>query len=246
METMRKTLAASVVGSAHLTQDKGNEDAFAIGSSLSKDLMLVASDGAGSAVCAAEGSAFISQKMLELLSSMPLSTSRVALECDLLALLYVLKAELNLYAKQQARPTKDFAATVLAVKITPLYVLAAQIGDGAIVAETKDGLQLLTEPFHGDYVSETVFVSSDDALQKASVAILRCSDIQSLAIMTDGLEPVALSKMQPYQDFFAPLFAFCANEKNLSEKCRDLEAFLSSERIAARTHDDKTLILMTK
>ena len=242
---MWKTLAASVVGSAHIQQNKGNEDAFAVGSSLSKNLILVASDGAGSATCAAQGSAFVSQKMLELFAQMPFYRSRVGLECELLAALYVLKAELRLFAESQERDVKDFAATLLAVKITPPFVLAIQIGDGAIVTQCKDGLHFLTQPFHGSYASETVFVSSDDALQKASVAVMASDAIQALALMTDGLEPVALSKGKPFKDFFTPLFAFCANEKAAHKKCHDLTNFLSGGQLATRTHDDKTLILST-
>ena len=242
---MLKIIAASTIGSAHIKTNKSNEDAFAVGSSLSKDLILVASDGAGSAACAAKGSAFVSQTMLTLMAQMPFYTSRFALECDLLAALQVLRAKLALLAQEEERPVKDFAATLLALKVSPLFVLAAQIGDGAIVVQTRDELQFLTRPFHGDYAGETVFVSSEDAMQKASVAVMPTDVVSAIALMTDGLEPVALSGRLPFKDFFDPLFAFCANSKAAADKCRDLEAFLSAERIAARTHDDKTLILMT-
>lgn len=246
LNSMWNTIAASTIGSAHLKQNKTNEDAFALGSSLSKHLILVASDGAGSAACAAQGSAFVTQTMLKLLSELKGSASRFALECELLACLHVLQAELRIFARIQERPVKDFSATLLAAVLAPPYLLALQVGDGAIVVKDDEGTRFVTQPFHGEYASETIFVSSDDALQKASFAVLPLADIHSLALLTDGLEPVALAKNEPFVDFFDPLFAFTAKDKEPAQKCRDLQDFLASERIAARTHDDKTLILVSK
>ena len=205
------------------------------------------SDGAGSAACAAEGSSFVSRRMLELLSYLSIPASRAGLECELLACVHVLQAELRGFAAAEERPVKDYAATLLAVLVAPPFVLAVQLGDGAIVAKKTTGeMAFVTKPFHGEYAGETIFVSSEDALQKTSVAVLNSDDVEALCLMTDGLEPVALSQGEPFADFFEPLFAFTANDKEAAQKCVDLEGFLASERIASRTHDDKTLILVSR
>lgn len=245
--TSWQVLAASATGVSHTKQQKGNEDAFAIASSCTGDLVLVASDGAGSAKHAAQGSAFLSQTILKQLSSFPNSTSRYTLECDLLALLYKLKSNLDALAKQEGQPAKAFAATLLAVKVMPFYTLALQLGDGAIIMQNQqDELSFLTQAFHGEYASETTFVSSPHALKQASTAVAISSDIKALALLTDGLEPVALQNGRPFKDFFEPLFKFATNEQDAAKKCRDLESFLSSERLNSRTHDDKTLIVASR
>ncbi len=244
---MWQTLAASVRGSHHVKQGKGNEDAFSLASSLRDELCLVVSDGAGSAKSGAEGSSFLSNKMLELFATYTMPASRLALECDGLALLYELKCELNVLAKSSERPARDFAATLLAVMVGAHYTVALQIGDGAIVGQMATGeIQFLTQPFHGDYASETIFVSSKDALAQASVAVYPSDELKGLALLSDGLEPVALQQGKPFQGFFEPMFAFAKNAGDVQEKAASLSHFLDTERINARTHDDKTLVLAVR
>jgi len=245
--TSWQVLAASATGVSHVKQQKGNEDAFAIASSCTGDLLLVASDGAGSAKHAAQGSTFLSQTILEQLITFPSSSSRYTLECDLLALLYRLKGDLDALAERERQTAKAFAATLVVVKVMPFYTLALQLGDGAIIMQNQqDELSFLTQAFHGEYASETTFVSSESALKQASTAVVLSSDIKALALLTDGLEPVALQNGKPFKDFFEPLFKFASNEQDAAKKCRDLESFLSSERIDSRTHDDKTLIVASR
>lgn len=244
---MWQTLAASVTGSYHLKQKKGNEDAYSLASLRATELCLVVSDGAGSASCAAEGSRFLSSKMLELFARCPMPSSRFALECEGLAMLYWLKHELDAFARSKDRPADDFAATLLAVMIGPYNSLALQVGDGAIVAQMASAeIRFLCQPFRGDYASETVFVSSHDALTRASVAVYPSTEISALALLSDGLEPVALQQSKPFAGFFEPIFAFGKNAGNVREKVASLQQFLASERINARTHDDKTLVLATR
>lgn len=242
-----QTLAASVPGSYHLKHNKANEDACLLASKASGELILLLADGAGSASCAEQGSSFVLSQMLKRLTAYAMPQSRMALACDAYALLYGVRADLLAFAKSERKLPGDYAATLLAVVVGSYYSLVLQLGDGAIVAQDFEGqLKLLSPGFRGEYASETVFVSSKDALAQLSLAVLPSSELRAIALLSDGLEPLALQAGKPFAAFFEPLFAFCAKDSDTRQKAHDLSSFLASERLLARSHDDKTLILATR
>ena len=63
--------------------------------------------------------------------------------------------------------------------------------------------------------------------------------------MSDRLIRLALKMpcQEPHTPFFQPLFQFARAAFAEAEAVRQLEAFLQSERVNARTDDDKTLVL---
>jgi hypothetical protein len=69
--------------------------------------------------------------------------------------------------------------------------------------------------------------------------------------MSDGLTRLALKmpSYEPHVPFFQPLFAYIeetspANSNVKAEQ--QMAAFLASERVSARTDDDKTLVLAVR
>lgn len=140
----------------------------------------------------------------------------------------------------------DFATTLLLAVVTTQWVAVAQVGDGAAVIHDAAGvLQSLTVPDHGEYLNETVFVTSSDYLERAQYATYRHDGLRGVALLTDGLEMLALdlATNAAHAPFFAPLFAFAAVPDATEE---ELTAFLDSERVCARTDDDKTLVLAVR
>lgn len=97
----------------------------------------------------------------------------------------------------------------------------------------------------------TNFLSQPNALEVLDIQI-RTEMMQGLAVMSDGLLPLAINIVQnkPYPPFFNPLFTFVAsiesNEGDEDNAHQQLESFLDSERVNARTDDDKTLVLVRK
>ncbi|HUS15575.1 MAG TPA: protein phosphatase 2C domain-containing protein, partial [Chloroflexia bacterium] len=143
-------------------------------------------------------------------------------------------------------PLRALATTLLLVVVTPARVAALQIGDGAVVIE--DGLgqtSALTAPDYGEYLNETVFLTSPDYLERAQVAIAAPPALRGVALFTDGIQMLALNLADgtPHGPFFAPLFSFAAGG---SATDADLAAFLQSDRVNARTDDDKTLLLAVR
>jgi hypothetical protein len=141
---------------------------------------------------------------------------------------------------------RDLSCTLLTFIATPTWVAAMQIGDGFMVisaaTETAAPYQLLFSPSKGEYINETCFVTSAAAIEQMQVGIYPHPP-QFICAATDGLERVALrlSDWSPFSPFFKP-FEDCL--RLAPDQAGDyLQAFLSSERLNARTDDDKTLLL---
>jgi hypothetical protein len=238
-------VAASVTGEAHLKQGKGNEDAFCLASRLDGSLVLAVADGAGSASCGAEGAELATTSALKFLSKTEMPTTEESWQTLMLETAQHVHEKLEAHAITQEKESRDFACTLLVAILTPFYTIALQIGDGAIVGTNSETMSRLTKATHGEYASETVFVTSQDYLEHCSCTTVVSENVTGLALLTDGLEPVAMNLQtdEPFAPFFSPLFQFVCSEKDTFEKSQALSELLGSKRISQRTHDDKTLIL---
>ena len=138
----------------------------------------------------------------------------------------------------------DLACTLLIVITTSSGLAAMQIGDGFITVRDPEKLpQLLFTPDKGEYINETTFVTSTNALKDMKVKI-QLGQPEFICASTDGLERLAirLSDWTPFAPFFQPLEQYLRETENLDSD-KYLEDFLNSERLNARTDDDKTLFL---
>lgn len=241
-------VAASITGEAHLKQGKGNEDFFCLASRLDGSLVLAVSDGAGSAVCGAEGAELATTFVLEFLSETKLLTTEESWQALMLETAQHVHERLEYHSITQEKDIKDFACTLLVAVLTPSHIAALQIGDGAIVGMNNETMSRLTKATHGEYASETIFVTSQDFLGSCSCVVIPLETLNGIALLTDGLEPVAMNLQtgEPFEPFFTPLFRFAYSEKDSYEKNQILSEFLASERISKRTHDDKTLVLAVR
>lgn len=141
---------------------------------------------------------------------------------------------------------RAYATTLLLAVMTGRWAAFAQIGDGAIVAARTGGeLELVLAPAAGEYLNETDFLTETDYLARLNLRTLPAPEIAALALMSDGVQWLAIdhANQQPHEGFFAPIFAFVAQPEANAEA---LETFLDSERVNARTDDDKTLIVAVR
>ena len=124
---------------------------------------------------------------------------------------------------------KDYATTLVVAIASPAGLVTAQVGDGAIVVRD----------------AETSSWNCPSWPQQGSQLDHRVS---AIVAFSDGLERLALNffDRKPYPRFFdAMVRPFdqlngCGRSIELSER---LWAFLSSEKVCARTEDDKTLVI---
>ena len=126
-----------------------------------------------------------------------------------------------------------------------VWVAVGQVGDGLAVAKNSMGnLIALTIPSNGEYINQTTFLTSPDALETAQLKIWR-EEIVNVGVLTDGLQMLALNMIvgEPHKPFFLPLFEFVANAEDRILAKEHLMRFLSSDKITKRTDDDLTLVL---
>ena len=152
-------------------------------------------------------------------------------------------AALEKEAANNKHSVDDLACTLLIIIATPEGIAAMQIGDGFItVRYSNSQFQLLFRPDKGEYVNETTFVTSNNAIEDMKVK-LEPGRPEFICASTDGLERLAirLSDWTPHNPFFKPLEQWLRETEDLeSDEYLD---FLNSDELNARTDDDKTLFL---
>lgn len=251
-----KAIARSAIGTSHQKQQMPCQDYG--GCKVLNDMIIGAvADGAGSAKYAdigaelavktalaylAEESVYQQQHFWELTSQpLPEEAAKELFANTVKKVVTALQAQ----ADCGGYSLNNLACTLLIVVATPNWVAAMQIGDGFItVRSQKEDLQLLFQPDKGEYINETTFVTSANALNGMRVCV-RSGKHEFICAATDGLERVAIrmSDWTPFVPFFQPLEAYLRKISNSEQEDGYLNSFLSSDRLNARTDDDKTLLL---
>jgi Protein phosphatase 2C len=267
-----RVMGVSVTGTSHLRIGRGCDDAHGFRLHESDQLLLAAADGAGSAAYSAMGAATAVRSTLdaaELILTGPLQPNQrdqwlsvltMILQSTHAALhrlasekIIVSQSSSEKYSPLTGKPTiRDYATTLMVAIITPDWVATVQVGDGAMVVQQDDGsFTSLTPRNQSEYVNETDFVTDSAYLSLADYTVLPRTGIRGIALLTDGLQTVAMKMPEniPYAPFFTPLFRTVARSAGSFGSARTeaiegaLRSFLESERICARTDDDKTLVL---
>ena len=186
---------ATLTGSSHRRNERPNQDAyyFKYADGKTAIAILAVSDGAGSAPHSAEGSQIAVTTAVNAIArelrkrragrkfhyhrltrktwtrtSKKTGEPRPARTVAILrkAFMEACRAIAS-HALAQEEVPDDYAATLLLAVATPRWIVAAQIGDGAIVAINSFTKQALTlcESHTGEYANETVFITSKASRQ---------------------------------------------------------------------------------
>jgi len=170
---------------------------------------------------------------------------------------------LKLEAERENWPLADLATTLIVMVANDRAAIAIQVGDGAAIINYMDNAGgtdhgnntdhvteqtiALTTPTNGEYANETTFITSHTARESLQIATWK-GNLRHLAVMTDGLQRLALSFPQavPHQPFFRPLFQFVAQQTDTALAGSKLADFLASPRVTDRADDDLTLFLASQ
>jgi len=243
-----KVSSTSVCGSSHEKLNLPCQDASHWMTYKNDILLAAVADGAGSAPQGDKGAQIAVETAIETLGTeLHLienleNTQKVfsgLLKKALKASLQAIKKE----AKTQEIKPRELASTLIIAIATPQCVATAQIGDGAAVIKTQtDELIALTTPDSGEYINQTTFLISPNAIKTAQINVYE-GDITHLALFSDGLQMLALQMPygKPHAPFFAPLFQFITKAGKTAQA--QLTSFLKSPRVRTRTDDDLTLLL---
>lgn len=248
---MWRFAAGQATGSAHEKTNLPCQDRYACAYVVENDtLIAVVADGAGTAALAHLG-AEIAVSTVSSIAQLGVRADRRDLQNVLREAAALARKRLVEAAEERSASPRDLACTLLAVVLAPLGGAALQIGDGVIViADQKPEWRWVFWPQKGEYANTTFFLSDERALADA-VACDLGDDVQDVALMSDGVEPLALHFASRtahgpfFRSVFTPLHASTA-----SGEAKDLSAALSSmlttPGVRARTDDDTTLVLATR
>ena len=209
-------------------------------------LTVFVADGAGSALRGRDGALTAVQSaasfVLEQLEQHGLTLQATLAE----SCLAFIRAAIQTEAEVKGLPTREFACTFLGAICTQSETLVFQIGDGGIVLDVGDGLELFAAPMTGEYANMTHFVTQDE-WRDVFAEKLYSRQVRKLAAFSDGLQRLALNMAQgrPHEPFFTPFFGVLAGATPAQEDALagQLVVFLDSEAVNARTDDDKSLAL---
>jgi hypothetical protein len=251
-------VAASVVGTAHLARAGCCQDASECRvierADASPVLVAVVADGAGSAARGEVGAGLACAVVQsEIATFLHGGGSVGALTRDHVGdWLQRFAEEIRDVAGAEDRSARDFACTLLGAIVDRDQAAFFQIGDGAMVVPDSPNPEALTVVFwpqRGEYANQTFFASDDDASEQAEFALVD-RPIDEVALLTDGLQSLALryADRAAHERFFGPVFAAVRGEPpgESARLTRALIAFLESDRLNERTDDDKTLVLATR
>jgi hypothetical protein len=246
-----RIIGAAVRGSAHERMDLPCQDALGYWVTPGGAALIFVADGAGTAERAEQGAQTAVRAALSTVEAR-LSTGIPQDEGGWRNLIeesfYHARRSLEDLAAGEAIPLQAFATTLACAVALDGLLVTGQVGDCVVVAGNEQGeLFAAALPQRGEYANETYFLTSEDALERLEVGVFPES-ITALALLSDGLTRLALQlpSYQPHRPFFDPLLSFAARAQDLTLAEERLTAFLLSERVRARTDDDKTLILAVR
>ena len=205
-------------------------------------LVGVIADGAGSASRAAEGARIVVREGLAYLEKI---AHHRASHKDFEDIALKVQRALRSHADKVKCSISHFASTFIAFIATPSSIKAVQVGDGfLVISGAQGGYELLVEPLQKAHANETDFIT-DTNLDGKILCGARKYRPNFIAGSTDGLENVAIiyQNQTPHEGFFRPFEQFIRTETDVSLAEQEIQKFLSSERLAQRSSDDKTLLL---
>jgi hypothetical protein len=248
-----RVIASTVVGTGHTARGLECQDAHALEPVSTNGWVAAIADGAGSARRSAEGAKIAVAEAVKYLAARAMQQPELdesGWKGALLDCVHEARTAIEKLASENANGTTnslpDLATTLLIICVTENWICALQLGDGAIITRSTSGsLDLIFKPSRGEYINETNFITETDFAGHVQVRIQPAADIEAIAVLTDGIEILALSYANgsPHGPFFGPMFTFASSPDGTDA---GLEAFLKSEKVCERTDDDKTLLLAVR
>lgn len=244
----RNVIGASVQGTSHVRAGTPCQDAHGY-RVLEECVIAAVADGLGSAARSDEGAKLAVDTALDVLDN----ALGVALPDDVEGWIHILRSaftearrNLEQTAESNDLPLRDYGTTLITVVVTEDWLTVGQIGDGAAVALfADDTLETISKPQRGEYANETIPLTASDALTLAHFSA-RQAEVKALALLTDGLQNLSIDSETsvPYAPFFTPFFEGIGQQIDADETSDRLTDFLNSERVCAKTDDDKTLVVI--
>jgi hypothetical protein len=236
-------------GVSHLKRGEPCQDR-AIAASVQQTLIVAVADGAGSAPCGGEGAEAAVSAALAHLSAQAGTDVKWTEEVHRAAL--AARAAVCALAESEGQPFRHYASTLLLAVSDTHSGAALQTGDGVIAVRRNDddAWTWIFWPQKGEYTNTTRFLTEPDIDSVWEVAPLG-PDVVDLAVMTDGLETLALklAERAAHDGFFEGILAPLRKSSAQNEDAglsKSLTEFLASPRVASLTDDDLSLVIASR
>src|SRR5580658_5820755 len=219
--------AASVTGTSHTRLGTPCQD-YAI-TKVYQDadkydvLLVVVSDGAGSAAKAEIGSSIACSTIAEAVEVDLADGGRVeAIDMDVArSWLRMVRSAIATQAEDDASVVRDYACTLLVAVVGENTVATMQVGDGAIVVSDGEGWSWAHWPQRGEFANTTFFATDDRAESQLAFASSK-GRIVELAAFSDGIEPLVIqyATQTVFEPFFDKMFPAvrAAKDEGLNDK----------------------------
>jgi Protein phosphatase 2C len=253
-----RTAYASVVGTSHSGTEAPCQDMGCCVVVVAHDgrevLIAAVADGAGSASHSEEGAQLVVQKFLDDIAIQATADPDLDFldRTAVLDWLSKVRADIAIMAEQTGCSPREFACTFLATVAGPDRAVCLQIGDGAIVVgdSNMDEYCWVFWPQNGEYANSTNFIVDENFAEELEMEVID-QPLDKIAIFSDGIERLVLdmAARSVHTPALAPIFKWLAtlpSESLAAGPSPALTAFLSSERVNARTDDDKTLVMAAR
>ncbi len=146
---------------------------------------------------------------------------------------------------ERGAPLNDYSATLLVAILHPDVSVFLQVGDGCWSVARSGVLGAVTWPTQGEFVGQTDMVTPPNAARTFQMSRV-VGRVDFIVGISDGLERLALDMTGcvPHPPFFWPLAQTLRFQMDAETFQAGLYQFLESDRVCARTDDDKSLVLV--
>lgn len=240
--------SASVIGTSHIQNGDRLQDAYAVAELRNGCIFAVVSDGAGSAEFGAFGAWLICRFLSVRFREWADETPELPTNEDLADWIDELRGRISAIAAGRGTVSRQFAATLAAIVVSPDETVTLHVGDSAIVGRKGAEWDVLCWPENGEYASSTYFVT-DDPGPRLNIT-RHPSEHDAFTLFSDGVGDLALSHLEraAYTRFFDPMMRpvdVASGGGRLIDLSAKLATYLAGPSVCARSDDDKTLILIS-
>lgn len=244
---------ASLKGAAHVKDGAPNQDTAGLATlslgRLGRTVIMAVSDGAGSARHSQHGSqvacaAGVASLTRQLCRNPAIAVKEHLLRSALRRSVRNARRSVMTTAEKSHRSAgpanvNEYACTLMLTVASRRLVGVAHVGDGCVVTGDGDEWNLLSAPDNGEFANETKFLTNPRNLPR--VTVTAGSGVKCVAVITDGLQDVALSRgTAPYDRFWTPLYR-ALSRNGASGFSAVLDTMLRKVADAGRAIDDCTI-----
>jgi hypothetical protein len=152
------------------------------------------------------------------------------------------RKDLRDYAEESGVGLNKLSSTIVGALLRADNGLIFHIGDGAGIALHPNGESTVSRPQNGEYANETYFLS--DEHWESNLRLLPVAGVTDLALMSDGVTPLALEQGVAFRGFLDPIRKTIASYP-VDIAARAIHQLLSREDLAKKVDDDKSMVWIT-